>query len=165
MALVFFFISLFFSIFFFLLSSSRLHLQWFSNSSSSFSFSFNFFVLFWYSHELLLTKFNVSEICSIFTYQATHVANYCPYIFFPFLSSFLMTLVFFPFNSIIIIGLIYWVNEWLRYDVIIFSFSKPYNFFFSFLNLTLKEKKKTITFFYPQINKFLKCQNASVINN
>ena len=149
MASVFFLIGLFFSIFFFLLSSSRLHLQWFSNSSSSFSLSFNFFDLFWCPRELLLIKFNLSEIFSILTYQTTHVTNYCPYVFFLFLFSFLMTFFFFSLNSNIIIGLIYWVNEWLRYDVIIsfFSFSKPYNFFF-FLNLTLFKKKKNLLHFF-----------------
>jgi hypothetical protein len=59
--------------------------------------SFNFFVLFWCSRELLLTKFNLSEIFSILTYQVTHVANYCPYVFFLFFFLFLMTLLFFFF--------------------------------------------------------------------
>ena len=65
-----------------------------------------FFVLFWCPRELLLTKLNLSKRFSILTYQATHVANYCPHndiVFFFFF--------FFSLNSIIIIGLIYWVNE------------------------------------------------------
>ena len=51
-----------------------------------------FLILFLYLCELLLTKFNFSEIFSILTYQATHVTNYCP--FFSFFFFFLITLLF-----------------------------------------------------------------------
>ncbi len=45
---------------------------------------FNFFVLFWCPHELLLTKFNLSEIFSILTYQATHTCLIIVLMFFSF---------------------------------------------------------------------------------
>ena len=87
-------------------------------------------------------------------------------IFFSFSFFFFNDIGFFPLNSNIIIGQIYWVNEWFRYDIIISFFScfKPYNFIlFSKSHSFLK--KKSITFFYRQIYKFFRYQNASVINN
>jgi hypothetical protein len=113
-ASVFFLIGLFFSIFFLspqLLTATLAVVFQFFFFFFSFSLSLSFsvlifFVLFCCPRELLLTKFNLIKIFSILTYPATHVANYCPYVFFLFFFLFLMTLLFFFF----FFYYYYWMN-------------------------------------------------------